>query len=69
MRSLMCDSKEIYARMLVPTFKYLGFQKFLLDKTLLTHYTFQGYYTNHSLCVSAATRPFAAGVDEQLIMS
>ena len=28
-----------------------------------------GYYTNHSLRVSAATRLFAAGVDEQLIMS
>ena len=30
---------------------------------------YDGYYTNHSLRVSAATRLFAAGVDEQLIMS
>ena len=29
---------------------------------------YDGYYTNHSLRVSAATRLFAAGVDEQLIM-
>ena len=30
---------------------------------------YDGYYTNHSLRVSAATKLFAAGVDEQLIMS
>ena len=30
---------------------------------------YDGYYTNHSLRVSAATRLFAAGVDEQSIMS
>ena len=30
---------------------------------------YDGYTTNHSLHVSAATRLFAAGVDEQLIMS
>ena len=28
---------------------------------------FQGYYTNHSLRASAATRLYAAGVDEQLV--
>ena len=30
---------------------------------------YDGYYTNHSLRVSAATRLFAAGVDEQSVMS
>ena len=30
---------------------------------------FEGYYTNHSLRVSSATRLFDAEVDEQLIMS
>ena len=30
---------------------------------------FEGYYTNHSLRVSSATRLFNAEVDEQLIMS
>ena len=29
----------------------------------------EGYFTNHSLRVTAATRMFDAGVDEQLIMS
>lgn len=28
---------------------------------------FDGYYTNHSLRATAATRLYAAGVDEQLI--
>ena len=36
---------------------------------LMTAAGYDGYHTNHSLCVSAATRLFAAGVDEQLIMS
>ena len=30
---------------------------------------FPGYYTNHSLRVSAATRLFNSGVDEQAILS
>ena len=29
---------------------------------------FEGHYTNHSLCVTSATRLFDAKVDEQLIM-
>ena len=29
---------------------------------------FEGHYTNHSLCVTSATRPFDTEVDEQLIM-
>ena len=44
----------------------------MLQKTIprLMHDAgYDGYYTNHSLRVSAATRLFAAGVDEQLIMS
>ena len=28
----------------------------------------QGHFSNHSLCATAATRLFEAGVDEQLIM-
>ncbi len=31
--------------------------------------SFTGYYTNHSLRASAATRMFTPGVDEQAIMS
>ena len=30
---------------------------------------FEGHYTNHSLCVTSATRLFDAEVDEQLIMT
>ena len=30
---------------------------------------FEGHYTNHSLCVTSATRLFNAEVDEQLIMT
>ena len=44
----------------------------MLQKTiprLMNAAGYDGYYTNYSLRVSAATRLFAAGVDEQLIMS
>ena len=37
-------------------------------KRLCQESTIDGYYTNHSLRASAATRLFEAGVDEQLIM-
>ena len=44
----------------------------MLQKTipqLVTAAGYDGYYTNHYLCVSAAIQLFAAGADEQLIMS
>ena len=42
----------------------------MLQKTiprLIAAAGYDGYYTNHSLPVSAATQFFAVGVDEQLI--
>ena len=74
------DDRPLNALYLTPLLKPKG--KVWYSKIAMGHNThgkiisemmkeafFEGHYTNHSLCVTSATRLFDAEVDEQLIMT